>query len=326
MSEVLTPEQVRRRFGKMFAEGLITMVDEAGTRVRIIEKCSARGPVEWDAVNRLRAGGAIRRIEIRGCSLVMDAEIGEGEVHFGPVSADTGGQALKAVSVEDGIVTTSWVGLAGASIGVGACLPQASGVIETEYENLSELGGTAEVKVRIKTPEMRHLIIGLDDTDSDEKGATWALGLKLANEMPFGTYIQHKIIQLNHRAPHKTTNCTSTGVSFAVPPDKIADAVEFSRKFFLDGSYSDQTAMAIFAGLDVPKTAVEFGIKAKEKILTEEEATRVAEDADIQLIEISGPRGKIGALAAIGCFDLGMKSAGLPEDYDRFQSGNIGIW
>lgn len=325
MSEILTPEQVRKRFGRMFAEGLITMVDEGGSRVRIIERCSARGPVEWDAVNRLRAGGAIRRIEVNGCSLIMDADIGEGEVHFGPVSADTGGQALKAVSVEKGRVTTSWIGLAGASIGVGACLPQAKGVIETEFENLAELGGTAEVKVRISTPEMRHLIVGLDDTDSDERGATWALGLRLANEMPHGVYIQHKIIQLNHRAPHKTTNCTATGVSFAVPPDRLPDAVEFIRKFVLDGSYSDQTSLAIYTGLDVPRAAVEFGIRAKENILTQEEAEIAADDADIDLLELTGPRGKIGALAAIGCFELGLSSAGLPEDHDSFRSGVVGF-
>ena len=165
----------------------------------------------------------------------------------------------------------------------------------------------------------------MDDTDSDEKGATWALGLKLANEMPYGVYIQHKIIQLNHRAPHKTTNCTSTGVSFAVPPDKVADAVEFARKFVMEGSYSDQTSLAIFTGLDVPKAAVDFGIRAKEKILTEEQAERAAEDAGIELLVLSGPRGKIGALAAIGCFDLGMTSAGLPEDYDRFRNSGIGF-
>jgi hypothetical protein len=32
---------------------------------------------------------------------------------------------------------------------------------------------------------------------------------------------------------------------------------------------------------------------------------------------VTGLRGTIGALAAIGCFDLGLYSAGLPEDFRR---------
>jgi len=315
MPEILTPEEVRERFGRMFSQRLITMVDDRTGKTRILEMCIAQGPIEWDAVNRLRAGGAIEKIEVHGNWLIMDALPGNYKIRFGPVSSDTGGQALKSVAVNDGIVETSWVGLAGASIGVGACLPQAEGVLKTEYDNLPQLGGSSTVNVKIFTPELRHLVIGLDDTDSEERGATWELGLKLAREVPDSIFLQHKIVQLNHHAPHKTTNCTSTAMSFAVRPDKIDGAIEFTKEYVKRESVSEQTALAAWVGLDPPDAVLEFGLRAKETILTIEDAEDAADRSGIALHEITGPRGKIGALAAIGCFDLGLLSAGLPEDF-----------
>jgi len=315
MPDVLTPEEVKSRFGTMFSDQLITLVDERTEKIRIIEMCIAQGPIEWDAVNRMRAGGAIDRLEVHGNWLIMDVSQGEHEINFGPVSKNTGGQALRAVNVRDGIVETSWVGLAGASIGVGACLPQAKGVIKTEYENLRELGGSSEINVKIFTPEMRQLIIGIDDTDSSEKGATWALGLRLARELPDAIFLQHKIIQLNLHVPHKTTNCTSTGVSFAVLPSKVENVVKLAAEIIERESCSDQTSIAYWSGIEIPKSAMKFGLRAKETILTIEEAEETAKSSGIFLREISGPRGKIGALASIGCFDMGLLSAGLPEDF-----------
>lgn len=320
MPTILTPEEVKKRFGQMFSDRLVTMIDEKAGKARIVEMCMAQGPVEWDAVNRWRAGGIVERIDVHGNWLIMDTLLGEKDVKFGPVSTATGGQALKAVKVKDGIVETSWAGLAGASIGVGACLPQAKGVIKTEYENMMELGGSSEVHVKIFTPEMRHLIIGMDDTDSNTKGATWSLGLRLAMKMPDAIFLQHKIIQLNHHAPHKTTNCTSTAISFAVPPGKISSCIKFAEEFIADETVSDQTAIAVYSGLEIPPEAMKFGLRAKEIVLTIEEAEEAEKKTGIELIEISGPRGKIGALAAIGCFDLGLLSSGLMEDFQEYSS------
>ena len=322
MPETLTPEEVKNRFGPMFSDRLVTLIDERAGKVRIIEMCTAQGPVEWDAVNRWRAGGIVERIDVHGNWLIMDAAIGEKEVKFGAVSAQRGGQALKSARAKDGVVETSWAGIAGASIGIGACLPQAKGVLKTEYDKVAEIGGSNEAHVRIFTPEMRHLIIGIDDTDSSEKGATWALGLNLAKNMPDALFLQHKIVQLNHHAPHKTTNCTSTAVSFAVPPNKVVNAIKFAADFVEDGTLSEQTSIASWSGIEIPEEVVRFGLKAKEFILAIEDAEEVAKKSGIELREITGPRGKIGALAAIGCFDLGLLSSGLMEDFSEYSGHN----
>ena len=317
MTRILTPEELRLRHGSMFAKRLITMVDEKTKKARIFEECCAQGPVEWDAINRLRAKGVVEHVEVQGTTLIMEARLGVGEVRFGPASKDTGGQALRAVEVRNGKVETTWMGLAGASVGVGACLPQAEGVEKVEFISDEQVGGSRMVELKITTPLHHRMIIGIDDTDTKEKGATWVLGLKLGREMPHGAFLSHKIVQLNPHAPQKTTNCASTGVSFAVQPDKVKPLVDWAKEFVRKGTFSDQTSIAVYEGLEVPKKLVRFGADAKETILSIHDAEHVAKELGVEIHEITGRRGCIGAVAAIGCFDLGLYSAGLPEDFRR---------
>ncbi|OGS57207.1 MAG: hypothetical protein A3K60_05900 [Euryarchaeota archaeon RBG_19FT_COMBO_56_21] len=315
MAVIFTPSEIRQRHGPLFSKRLITMVDEELGKARIVEECCAQGPVEWDAMNRLRAKGVVEHIEVMGTTLIMDARVGEGEVRFGAASKDTGGQALKSLIVKHGKVETTWIGLAGASVGVGACLPQAEGVEKVEFLSDQLVGGSRRVEIKITTPLHRRLIIGIDDTDTKEKGATWVLGLKMGRETPHGIFLTHKIVQLNPHAPQKTTNCASTGVAFAVKPEDASKAVDWAKEYVRNGTYSDQTSMAVFEGLEIPRKLVRYGADAKETILSIHDAEHTAKENNTKLLEITGRRGTIGALAAIGCFDLGLYSAGLPEDF-----------
>jgi methanogenesis imperfect marker protein 11 len=317
MSKVLKPEEVRERFGNLFCRKFITMVDEENGIARIIDECIAKGPVEWDAVNRKRAGGVITDVRVEGTTLIMDAVIGEREVKFGPASKDLGGQGLKALKVEGDKVKTTWVGLAGASIGVGACLPQASGTIETEYPDNIKVGGAHRIEVTITTPKMIRMIYAVDDTDTKEKGASWAMMLKMANSSRIGHFLEHKIIQLNPNVPDKTTNCVSVGVSFAVEEKNADKLTEYVINYVKENTYSKNTTLAVFRGLKIPDELVRYGLEAKKHILTVDRAREVAEKNGVRLVEITGKRGSIGAVAGIGCFDLGIISASLPEDFEK---------
>ena len=55
MTKILKPEEIKQKFGQYFCRGIYTLVDEKNGVAQIIEECSAKGPVEWDAVNRKRA-------------------------------------------------------------------------------------------------------------------------------------------------------------------------------------------------------------------------------------------------------------------------------
>lgn len=315
MKEILRPDQVQERYGRMFCEGFFTIVDEKNGIAQVIEKCIARGPVEWDAVNRKRAGGVITGIRVDGHTLTMDAVIGERPLRFGPVSEDLGGQGLSALLVEGDRVRTRWEGLAGATVGIGACIPQSRDVIETVYPDGFRIGGAHHASVEVVSDKKVRVIIGADDTDTKEKGASWSMMLKLGQICPVGRFLEHKIIQLNPKAPNKTTNCCSTAVSFAVKESEIPELVEYAREYLAENTYSDDTVMTVFTGLKVPAELEDFGWKCKHILFEVQDAVGVAERNGVQIVQVTGDKGTIGAVAAIGCFDMGIKAAGLPEDF-----------
>ncbi len=316
MAVILRPDEIENKFGKLFCRGIYTLVDEENGVAQIIEECSAKGPVEWDAVNRKRAGGAITDIRVEGTTLIMDTIIGEREVRFGPASKNVGGQGLKSLWVEGDTVRTTWVGLAGASVGIGACMPQGPGTICAEYPDDAKVGGAHRIEVTVTTPKLVRAIIAVDDTDTKEKGASWVLLLKTARSCPIGHFLQHKIVQLNPNVPEKTTNCVSVAVSFAIKEDEMDALVAWFVDKLREGTYSKQTTMAVFQGLKVPQGLVDYGLRAKREILTARNGHEAAEANGVRLIVVTGERGTIGAVAGIGCFDLGLKAAGLPEDFE----------
>ncbi len=315
MTEILSPDQVRDRYGKMFCKGFFTIVDEPNGIAQVIEQCIARGPPEWDAVNRKRAGGVVKDVRVEGHTLVMDTLIGEGELFFGPVTEDLGGQGLKSLLLDGDSVLTNWVGLAGASVGVGACIPQAPEVIEAIYPEGFRIGGAHQAELQVRSPKMLRVVIGADDTDTKDKGASWALMMNLAQECPVGRFLEHKIIQLNPKVPNKTTNCCSTAVSFAVEERKVDELLRFAQGYLQENTYSDDTVMTSFTGLKVPPALADFGWRCKSEIFTIEDALAAAAANSVDVREVTGPKGTIGAVAAIGCFDMGLRSAGLPQDF-----------
>jgi methanogenesis imperfect marker protein 11 len=314
MSVILRPEEITQRYGRLFCKGFYTLVDEKAGVAQIIEECSAKGPVEWDAVNRRRARGAVEKIRVEGTTIIMDAILGEREVNFGPATKETGGQGLKAVRVEGDVVKTTWVGLAGASVGIGACMPQGPGTICAEYPDDAKIGGAHRLEVTVTSPKLVRVVIAVDDTDTKEKGATWAMVLKVARECPHGHLLEHKIIQLNPNVPEKTTNCSSTAVSFAIKEEDAPALIEYFVNAIKRETFSKNSTIVVYQGLKIPQPLVDYGLRAKREILTVDIARTAAREGHASIIEVTGPRGTIGAVAGLGCFDLGLKAAALPED------------
>lgn len=75
---------------------------------------------------------------------------------------------------------------------------------------------------------------------------------------------------------------------------------------------SKHTSIAVYEGLLIPEKIKNFGIEAKSEIKKENDALNLAEENNIKVYEITGLQGAIGALASIGCFDLGLEAAALP--------------
>jgi methanogenesis imperfect marker protein 11 len=195
-------------------------------------------------------------------------------------------------------------------------MPQGPGTIAAEYPDDVSIGGAHQVEVTVVTPKLVRAIIAVDDTDTKQKGASWSMLLQVARECPVGHFLKHKIVQLNPNVPEKTTNCVSVGVSFAVKESELPDLLAYFKEQLRRRTYSQETTMAYFVGLRIPPELEDYGWKAKSVIYRPHQAIEVAQRNGVELVQITGKRGTIGAVAAIGCFDLGVRAAGLPEDFE----------
>jgi len=310
----LTPDDVKQRFGPLFAQKFLVMVDERAGAAEIHEQCRVRGTIEWDAMNRRRAGGAVRRCEIEGSSMTIHARLGKFPVNFGSAAGDIGGQALEGVEVAGNEVITSWAGIAGAGVGVAACLPQAPGVIRTEYPADEDLkvGGARTNHVRIISPRYEKVCVGIDDTDTKTEGATWVMALKCAEacRMEGVEFLNMRLVQLNPAVPNKTTNCVSSALNFAAKPDRIPGLMESVRAFVEKNTFSNETGIACFHGIrDFSNVSVAKRIKTE--ILSRDEAEHEAEALGIEYLDRIGGKGRIGALGAVIWGNRGTEAAGL---------------
>lgn len=316
--QTYTPDMVRDKFGRLFCGKFLVMVDETRGLAQIVEHCRARGPIEWDAANRMRAGGACESCSVEGTTMTMTARLGSFPVHFGAASKEIGGQALEGVSVAGDEVITSWAGMAGAGVGVAACLPQAPGVIRVEYPTEDDLvvGGARTNRVRITSPRYEKVTIGIDDTDTKTKGATWVMALKCAEGLDIVgvEYLNMRLVQLNPEAPKKTTNCVGSALNFAVRPGAVQALLDYVNTFVSENTYSDDTGIALFSGIEplVPGDLWNDTAKdVKTRIMTREDAELAAEKLGITFIDRFESKGRIGALGAVLWANRGIEAAGL---------------
>lgn len=309
----LTPEDVKARFGPLFAQKFIVMVDEGAGMAEILETCRHRGTIEWDMMNRRRAGGALASAGVQGSSMTMLARLGRQDAHFGAAGREIGGQALEGVEVQGDEVVTTWAGIAGAGVGVAACLPQAPGVIRAEYPTEDDLriGGARVCRVRIVSPVYEKVTIGIDDTDTKEEGATWVLALKCAEActLPGVEYLNMRLVQLNPAVPKKTTNCVGSVLNFAVRPGAVEALLAFVKDYIETNAVSGDTGIAYYRGIDVPQS--EYARKIKTEILEREEVEAEAERIGVTFIDSARSKGRIGAFGAVLWGNCGVEAAGL---------------
>jgi methanogenesis imperfect marker protein 11 len=310
----LHPDEVKQRFGPLFAQKFLVMVDERAGTAEIHEQCRVRGTIEWDALNRQRAGGAVSRCDVEGTSMTIRVRLGNYPVNFGSAAGDIGGQALEGVEISGDEVITTWAGIAGAGVGVAACLPQAPGVIRAEYPSEEDLkvGGARTNYMRIISPRYGKVCIGIDDTDTKTEGATWVRALKCADacRMEGVEFLNMRLVQLNPAVPHKTTNCVSSALNFAVRLGKIPLLLEAARLFIEKNTFSKDTGIACYYGIaDFAKTP--FARQVKTEILTLGQAVREAEALGIEFLDQNNGKGRIGALGAVLWGNRGTEAAGL---------------
>ncbi|MDO5846235.1 MAG: DUF1743 domain-containing protein [Methanocorpusculum sp.] len=187
-------------------------------------------------------------------------------------------------------ISITYKGLGGGGVGASICRASAAGVLRFTSD---ECGGGKTAGSTLHLPKFTRVIIGVDDTDTPEEGATWSLAHNIARavENEHARYLSHTITQL-YPVSFRTKNCVAVACEFATDnPEKLIDAFEaLVRKYTL----SDDTGLCAYAGFD-PSALLPYARKVKAGEITLKDFESVRKHLEVR---IEG-RGIIGAAASI---------------------------
>ncbi len=278
-------------------KNIVAIHDGAGY-VEIVEQTNCFGGACWAEYHYTRTSPLIVRVRNVGNTMRYLTRIGKEELNLTPSIAAAG---IEAVEVGDGTISITYAGLGGGGVGATISRALAEDVIDYDY---TEIGGSRRSRGTIVLPKRKRVLIGVDDTDTKEEGATWSLVHNIAHDLDDknARYISHSIVQL-YPVPFKTQNCVSTVVEFACLDESrlIRDFEALLRKYTL----SEETGMVALTKFDA-EALREYGKLVKSKQISRETAEKAAVEAEAEVL-ING-RGLIGALAALPYFADPMNS------------------
>lgn len=296
--EILKPEELKEKFNDPWIapyEKVLTMVDK--DKVEIVEYHPCISGSHW-LLNQYKNNSKLIDSAYRnGNKHVYSCHIGHEPLDL---KASFNAAGIEEIIIKNDEVKVTHSGLAGAGVGAGMCRGMGKGV---KYVELIESGGGSKLgKATVVTPKLEKIVIGIDDTDTKDKGATWTmahnLGIELENEG--FEYLDHIIVQLYPHNPHKTQNCVSIALTFAVEESKKEKLINKVIEILKRNTLSDKTAIAILEGLSIPEKLRKYSIATKSGMMDVETAEKIANELNIPLIAVTGEQGKIGALAALG--------------------------
>jgi methanogenesis imperfect marker protein 11 len=299
--EILKPEDLKKKFNDPWIapyEKEITMVD--GDMVELVEFHPCISGSQWIIYQYQNSSELITNAYRDGNRHVFTCKVGKKPINL---EASFNAAGIEEVCVNENEVKITHTGLAGAGVGAAMCRGMAKGVKRVE---LMEIGGGSKTgKAAVITPKMEKIVIGIDDTDTKNAGATWTMahnvGIELKNEG--FEYLDHIIIQLYPGNPHKTQNCVSIALTFAVLPEDKEKLIKRVIEILKRDTLSDKTAIAVLEGLKIPNELRDYSINTKKGMMDIETAEKLAKKLNIPLISVTGDQGKVGALAALGLYN-----------------------
>ena len=299
--EIFKPNELKEKFTDPWIapyEKVLTMVD--GDKVELVEYHPCISGSHWLLHQYLNNSELIDSAYRDGNKHVYKCHVGKSPLDL---QASFNAAGIDEIAVEGDEVKVTHSGLAGAGVGAGMCRGMGEGV---KYIELLDVGGGSKVgRATVVTPKLEKVVIGVDDTDVKDAGATWTMAHNLGVELrDLGfEYLDHIIVQLYPHNPHKTQNCVSIALTFAVEESKKQELIDKTIEILKRDTLSDKTAIAILEGVDIPSKLREYAIATKSGMMDVETAESVADELNIPLIAVTGEQGKIGALAALGLYD-----------------------
>lgn len=266
---------------------IVAVSDPDGRNVELVEFFDCAGGAMWARLHYAKSP-LVRSVRtVASSSRYL--------LNPGHIDLDLEGSRFPAgicgVEVGKSEIAISYIGLGGGGVGASGCRSLAGGVIRTEFD---PCGGGKKAGATIWLPRRERILIGVDDTDTPEEGATWTLSHNIARavETPESCYLSHTIVQL-FPVPYRTKNCVAVVCEFATtdPAGLVRSFQALLERYTL----SEKTGMAVYAGFD-PSDLEEYGWAVKRGEVNPERLSAL-EGGNLRYL-IKG-RGIIGAVAAI---------------------------
>jgi hypothetical protein len=277
---------------------IFTTVD--GDNVEIYHDCMSGACAAFCGHHHRLAGGVLSHVQRDGTLLRECGRIGYADVAVGLLPLPAVGVIGITRSGEFVIQKIRCIG--GPAYSLSDMMARAEGVTRVDTHQNGHI-----VEGDVWTQAMIHVTIGIDDTDSEGGGATFALALALLSHVTRikGVLpISHHVVMLNQDVFVKTAGNSASFIEVAVTPDRFDELTENVRRFVADESLSREWGIAIRTGIGVPESLRHYGMLVREQVISRTVAEATAERFCIHLM---GGNGVIGALGAVAL-------AGLPND------------
>jgi hypothetical protein len=269
---------------------LFTTVEDE--RVEIYHDCMSGGCAAFCGFHHALAGGVIASVVRDGTLLRECARTGKQEIEVGPPPLPAVG--VNGIEQEGGYIIQHIRSIGGPAYSLSDMMALADGVCKVEIHHTG-----SSVEGKVWTRALSHVTIGIDDTDTKEGGATFALALALL--MHLASFkgvlpIAHHVVMLNPAIYRKTAGNSASFIELAVEPDKCAGVIGRSKKFVAGESLSPDWGMAVRQGFVIPPGLREYGRIVRTEVVTRPVAEATAERFGV---ELHGGNGVIGALGAV---------------------------
>jgi methanogenesis imperfect marker protein 11 len=267
---------------------IVAIADEGSGLVELVETFECVGGAEWSRKHYLQSPIVL---SVRSVANTMRYMVRPGREDL-KLEGSRFPAGISCLEVEADEVKVTYIGIGGGGVGAAACRSFAGGVTRCESD---PSGGGKRAGSTIWVPRRTRVLIGVDDTDTPEEGATWTLTHNIAKavEDDASRYLTHTIVQL-FPVPYRTKNCVSVVCEFAsIDPDAL---IERFSALLSEYTLSAETGMAAFIGFD-PGALINFGRRVKSGEVRSSDLPGRTEGG--RLIQVMKGRGLIGAVAAI---------------------------
>ncbi len=271
--------------------------------VELIETTNCYGGAAWARYHYAQTSPLIISSRSLGSTTRYLIKVGTSHLKL-RASVSAGG--IESVELSKDTVKVTYAGLGGGGVGATMCRALARDVLDYD---LTPAGGSKMSRGTLTLPKRSRIIIGVDDTDTKEEGATWSLVNNIAAMVDSKAlrYVSHAIVQL-YPVKAKTKNCVATVVEFASLNDN--KPIKKFKKLLEDLSLSDKTGMAVLKSFSAERL-LSYGDAARSGEVLHSAAIEAADAAGVEVC-LEG-RGIIGAIAALPFFSQSDRSVKLDK-------------